>query len=507
MMLNDWLREPTMLAALVVLPTAAALASAWLTRRAMRARADRKRASANDPHTDGVTGVMSRPGFEAALSSRVATVQGGGVGFCVLAAGLDGFRVVNDTHGPAFGDQLLRATADRLRTLCSPSTPLCRVGGDEFAIALDTPGEAGEVLAQRIVEAFRLPLQANGQEVQIGISVGIATAPAHGAGPALIRNAAAAMRAVKRSGGGTYAVFDPRIEAQHREEFSIAHELRDAVAKNQLELLYQPKIDAHSLQITAVEALMRWRHPTLGIVSPARFIPVAEKHGLIGAIGDWALERALKQAAVWRRAGLRMRVAINVSGYQMRQDDFALSLERGLKTHGLQPGRFTCEITESVAMEDTAVTRRAFARLSKIGVHVSIDDFGTGHSSLAMLRRLPAQELKIDRAFVTDLVQSTEARAIVKAIIEMARALNLKVVAEGVETQEQRDLLVRMGCDELQGYLFAKPMGARAIAIWAADAAKTLSKSFRPSLFAETVQREVKTELMYRPTVIELRRR
>jgi EAL domain-containing protein (putative c-di-GMP-specific phosphodiesterase class I) len=233
--------------------------------------------------------------------------------------------------------------------------------------------------------------------------------------------------------------------------------------------------------------LLRWRHPTLGVVSPTRFIPIAERHGMIESIGNWVLETALKQAAAWREAGLRMRVAINVSGYQMRQDDFAVSLERGLKKHKLQPGRFTCEITESVAMEDTAVTRRAFARLSKIGVHVSIDDFGTGYSSLATLRRLPAQELKIDQAFVTDIVHCDEARAIVRAVIEMARALGLEVVAEGVENEAQRDLLVRLGCDKLQGYLFAKPMGARAIAIWAADERKDSTPSFRSSLFTETL--------------------
>jgi EAL domain-containing protein (putative c-di-GMP-specific phosphodiesterase class I) len=318
------------------------------------------------------------------------------------------------------------------------------------------------------------------------VSVGVALFPKHGGSVQLIQRAAAAMRAVKRSGGGSHALFDPRIETEQREELKIAQELRQAIARCELELVYQPKIDATSLQVTAVEALLRWKHPHLGMVSPARFIPIAEKHGLIESIGNWVLEAALDQAAAWRKAGLRMRVAINVSGFQMRQDDFARRLETGLRAHGLQPNRFTCEITESVAMEDTQVTRSAFDRLGKLGVHVSIDDFGTGHSSLATLRRLPAQELKIDRAFVADMATDPDARAIVEAVLTMARALGLRAVAEGVETPAQRDLLVQMGCDELQGYLFAKPMSARAIVLWAMDAPTSLAQTFRPSLFKDT---------------------
>jgi EAL domain-containing protein (putative c-di-GMP-specific phosphodiesterase class I) len=223
------------------------------------------------------------------------------------------------------------------------------------------------------------------------------------------------------------------------------------------------------------------------MVSPAKFIPIAEKHGLIVMLGTWVMDSALAQAAVWRKAGMRMRVAINVSGYQMRQDDFAQRLERGLKSHGLTPGRFTVEVTESVAMEDTEVTRAAFTRMQQVGLHVSVDDFGTGHSSLASLRRLPASELKIDRAFVCDVEHSAEAQTIVKAIVDMAHTLGLRVVAEGVETEDQRDFLVDAGCDELQGYLFAKPMNARAITLWAMDAPVTLAQSFRPSIFKETM--------------------
>ena len=222
------------------------------------------------------------------------------------------------------------------------------------------------------------------------------------------------------------------------------------------------------------------------MISPAVFIPLAERTGLIQEIGSWVLDEALRQAAAWRDKGLRMRVAINVSGHQMRAGDFVDQLERGLARHGLSAGRFTCEITETVAMEDTAATQRAFVRLGELGVHVSIDDFGTGHSSLAMLRRLPVAELKIDRAFVSDLADSEGARSIALAVMQMAKSLGLRVVAEGVETEAQRDILIGMGCDELQGYLFGKPMPAASLAVWAMDDTGAAPISFRPSLFKAT---------------------
>jgi EAL domain-containing protein (putative c-di-GMP-specific phosphodiesterase class I) len=262
-----------------------------------------------------------------------------------------------------------------------------------------------------------------------------------------------------------------------------------AIEQRQLELVYQPKIDAKSLQVTAAEALLRWHHPRRGVISPAVFIPIAERHRLICAIGNWVIEEATRQAAAWRDKGLRMRVAINVSGYQMRQDDFAERLDHALRSNRLQPSRFTCEITETVAMEDTRVTQEAFEHLRRLGVHVSIDDFGTGHSSLATLRRLPAAELKIDRAFVADLATSAEARSIVAAIVQMARSLGLRVVAEGVETQAQSELLVNLGCDELQGFLFARPMSARALGLWASEDNLSEIVGFRPSLFKETIVR------------------
>jgi diguanylate cyclase (GGDEF)-like protein len=478
---------PLVWGALLVALVAVALGVAWAVRgRLHRTDIARPRAANPDGATDAVTGLMARAAFELALAQALDTERGDGRNGALLYAGLDGFRLVNEGAGHAQGDRVLAAAAHKLREVCGARVPMCRTAGDEFAIWLNADTTTCELMARRVSEALAGGVPLDGQQLAAGVSVGLALYPEHGSSAQLILRAAAAMRAVKRAGGGSYAVFDPRIETEQREELRIAQDLRQAVSRKELELVYQPKIDASSLQVTAVEALLRWKHPQLGMVSPARFIPIAEKHGLIEAIGNWVLEAALQQAAVWRKAGMRMRVAINVSGFQMRQDDFAKRLQAGLRKHGLQPNRFTCEITESVAMEDTQVTRSAFDRLRELGVHVSIDDFGTGHSSLATLRRLPAQEIKIDRAFVADVATDADAKAIVGAVLTMARALGLRVVAEGVETPAQRDLLVQMGCDELQGYLFAKPMSARAIVLWAMDAPASLAQTFRPSLFKDT---------------------
>jgi len=278
------------------------------------------------------------------------------------------------------------------------------------------------------------------------------------------------------------------MSADLREQTLLVADLRQAIEQGQLELYFQPKVDARTLHITAAEALLRWHHPTRGHVSPAVFIPLAERNGLIGTIGNWVIEEACRVAGHWRELGLRMRVAVNISGYQMRQDDLVERIQEALHRYHLQPGRFTCEITESVAMEDTKGTQQTFEKMRSIGLHVSIDDFGTGYSSLATLRRLPASELKVDRAFVSDLAESEDARSIANSIIGLAKALNLKVVAEGVETQQQCDLLMKMGCDELQGYLFSRPIPAAEMERLALVApSERRGPGFSDSLFNATV--------------------
>ena len=435
---------------------------------------------------DGLTGLPTRGAFEDVLDFAYEDAQASGAEFAVLYIGLDGMRSVNDLQGHAGGDAVLAEAGRRLLALTSEEA-CARIASDEFAVLVHGGVEAGRRAAQRVLEALAAPLRVGGQALQLTASVGVARYPEHGSRPQLLQNAATAMRSVKLAGGGAWAEYHLKMTESVREKLELARDLQRAVQGNQLELVYQPKVDARSLQITAAEALLRWKHPVKGVVSPDLFIPLAERHGLIGAIGDWVLDEAIRQAADWRDKGLRMRVAINVSGYQMRQDDFVERLARGLARHELRAERFTCEITETLAMEDTTVTQRAFARLGEIGAHVSIDDFGTGHSSLAALRRLPAAELKIDSAFVSDLATSADARTIVQAIVQMAHTLELRVVAEGVENAEQRDLLVALGCDELQGFFFAKPMSAAELELWAIHDDGPGDMGFRDSLFTETM--------------------
>lgn len=478
---------PATLAALVggALAASAAAAWAWRSRRgAAPARATGT--AAPDSGLDALTGLPIRVRFELMMQDGLTASERTGSDSCVLCIGVDGMRLVNERFGQPVGDRVLVGVAARLRELVGASTPLGRLGGDEFALWLNAPRDAGEKLALRLVQAFAAALQVDGRDIGVTLSVGLAVAPEHGGNLRLLAKAAAAMQSVKRNGGDSHALFDPRIEAAHGEEAAIARELQQAVVKRQLELFYQPRLDTATLQVSAVEALLRWRHPTLGLVSPARFIPIAERHGLIDSIGGWALDAALKQAGAWRAAGIKLRMAVNVSGRQFRQDDFATKLERALKAHGLPADAVVCEIAEDAAVENTEATRRAFDKLHKLGVGIAIDDFGASAAAIAALHDVPAQELKLDRALLASIARQPEARLAFASAVQAARALKLKLVAQGVESEPQRALAVQLGCDELQGYLFAKPMSARAVAIWAADAATTLAQTFKPSAFKDT---------------------
>lgn len=438
-----------------------------------------------------VESLLSGDRVAQALDAAVARCDRESGSLCLLLINLDNLQAVNDGYGHLQADLLIAEAARRLSSLAGPDTGLARMGGVEFLMLVhaDLPGACD--LAGRLCRELARPYPVAGRaDAAMTCSIGLAAYPRHGARPRLVGHAAAAMRQVKQAGGGDYMVFDPKMAVDLREQAELVADLRQAVARNQLELYYQPKVDARSLQITAAEALLRWHHPQRGMISPALFIPLAERHGLIAAIGNWVIDDATRQAAAWRALGLRMRVAINISAYQMRQDDLVDRIQQALARHNLQPSRFTCEITESVAMEDTQVTQRSFERLRRAGLHVSIDDFGVGQASLSYLRRLPAAELKIDASFVHDLGQNEDARSIVDAVVKLAHALGLRVVAEGVETALQRDLLVQLDCDELQGFLFAKPMAAAQLAVWAQLADERpppQAVDFRDSLFQDTL--------------------
>ena len=361
---------------------------------------------------------------------------------------------------------------------------VARLSGDEFLMLLTgnpAPDEATS-LAVTLLEAVAAPFRVSGR-VSVTCSIGIAMYREHGAMATLIAHAKTALRAAKQTGGETSCIFELRMMSGVREHTDLLRDLRRAVHNGELELVYQPKIHAPSGQGPAPKrccaGTIRSAAPSArrcSFRSPSVF-------GLISAIGNWVIDEACRQARVWRDAGLRMRVAINISMHQLRRADPADPIAAALKRERIEPDRLTCEITESVAMDDPEGTMAMFQRLSAVRVNLSIDDFGTGYSSLAYLRKLPARELKIDRSFVLDLEASGDARAVVDAVIRLAHALSPKVVAEGVETEGQSKILSELGCDQLQGYLFARPMSAAALSLWAMQEAGASELDFRPSLF------------------------
>ena len=438
---------------------------------------------------DHLTGLPTRLYFESKLNGAARKCRDGGARLAVFFIDLDGFKPVNDTFGHSSGDRVLEQVGARLKLIARGSGVAARVGGDEFVLLGPAAGSqaAAAQVAARVIESLSKPYRVDEREVLISCSVGIALYPEGCSPNKLIARADAAMYAAKRAGGSRHCFYSREMDADVQQNFDMLRDLREALVRNELELFFQPKVDARSGKVTAAEALLRWNHPTRGMVMPGEFIPLAERSGLIGPLGDWVIEAACRQARAWRDKGLRMRVAINLSAYQMRQDDIADRITDALSRYRIHPSLLTCEITESAAMEDTLATQETFRRLGELGAHLSIDDFGTGYSSLSYLRQLPAQELKIDMSFVKDIESGADARAVVDAVVKLAHALGLKVVAEGVENPRQQQILVELGCDELQGYLFAKPMSARALLLWAIGD-RSESVAFRDSLFGETRQ-------------------
>jgi diguanylate cyclase (GGDEF)-like protein len=429
--------------------------------------------------TDALTGLPNRVLFEDRL--RHALLRMGRANqikveerIAVLFVDLDGFKPINDSFGHAAGDHILRATADRLARLVKESDTVARVGGDEFLILLEGVRDDAECAqaANKVLRALSEPFSIMGKQLQIACSIGMVLHPDQGEPDKLVSNADAAMYAAKRAGGGNYAMFESSMGADASVQLELQSDLRQALVLKQFELYYQPKIDGRSTRTSGVEALVRWNHPQRGLIAPVHFIGLAERFGLIVRLGDWIIDEACRQIAQWQSQGMTMSVAVNLSVMQLREADFADRVGQALARHGVPASLLLCEITESLAMEDFRATERTIAGLARIGVFLSIDDFGTGYSSLSHLRQLPARQVKIDRSFVQDLETQEDARAVVDAVIRLAHALGLGVVAEGVETQAQRDLLLAMGCDELQGFFYAKPMDAPALLEWF-DARKT----------------------------------
>ncbi|WP_130905636.1 EAL domain-containing protein [Pseudomonas sp. Sample_22] len=413
---------------------------------------------------DTLTGLPNRVLLADRIDQAMSRVNGEGGCFALMFIDLDGFKPVNDAFGHHMGDQLLREVSLRLREDLRSQDTLARIGGDEFVllVQLTEPNDAVGLAARQvslISRAFRVAEH----DLQISASVGIALYPGNGqSAHELLMNADAAMYHAKGAGKNGYSFFDASMNSNARKQLQLLQDLRNAVEHQQFCLHYQPKFDASNGRPVGAEALLRWEHPTQGMLLPDKFIELAEKTGLIIPIGEWVLNEACRQMREWYVLGYTdWRIAVNLSALQFCHAGLVQSVAKALATHHLPANSLTLEITETTAMSDADASMTVLQELSDMGVDLSIDDFGTGYSSLMYLKRLPANELKIDRGFVRDLERDSDDAAIVSAIVALGQALGLRIVAEGVETGVQQDFLTQLGCDSLQGYLLGHPLPAQ----------------------------------------------
>ncbi|WP_350298000.1 EAL domain-containing protein [Pseudomonas putida] len=459
---------------LVLITTLAVLAVALLTSvldarlEARTAELARSLTLANQELTqlalhDTLTDLPNRTLLADRIEQAIAKVAEQGGCFALMFIDLDGFKPVNDAFGHHIGDLLLKAVAARLRGHLHSQDTLARIGGDEFVllVELQEPNDAMDVAVKQVNLVSR-PFRVAEHDLQLSASLGIVLYPGNGQDQhELLRNADAAMYHAKSAGKNGYSFFDVSMNSNARQQLQLLQDLRLALEQRQFRLHYQPKFDAQACQPIGAEALLRWEHPQQGLLLPDRFIGLAEKTGLIIPIGEWVLTEACRQMRQWLDQGHHgWRMAVNLSAIQFCHTGLVDSVARALQQNGLPANCLTLEITETTAMHDADASLTVLQRLSDMGVDLSIDDFGTGYSSLMYLKRLPANELKIDRGFVRDLEQDSDDAAIVSAIVALGQALGLRIVAEGVETDKQQDFLTRLGCDSLQGYLLGQPVPA-----------------------------------------------
>ncbi|WP_434518945.1 putative bifunctional diguanylate cyclase/phosphodiesterase [Pseudomonas sp. NFX1] len=459
---------------LVLITTLAVLAVALLTSvldarlEARTAELARSLTLANQELTqlalhDTLTDLPNRTLLADRIEQAIGKVAEQGGCFALMFIDLDGFKPVNDAFGHHVGDLLLKAVAARLRGHLHSQDTLARIGGDEFVllVELQEPNDAMDVAVKQVNLVSR-PFRVAEHDLQLTASLGIVLYPGNGLDQhELLRNADAAMYHAKSAGKNGYSFFDVSMNSNARQQLQLLQDLRQALEQGQFRLHYQPKFDAQACQPIGAEALLRWEHPQQGLLLPDRFIGLAEKTGLIIPIGEWVLDEACRQMRQWLDQGhLGWRMAVNLSAIQFCHAGLVESVARALSENGLPANCLTLEITETTAMHDADASLTVLQRLSDMGVDLSIDDFGTGYSSLMYLKRLPANELKIDRGFVRDLEQDSDDAAIVSAIVALGQALGLRIVAEGVETGKQQDFLTRLGCDSLQGYLLGQPVPA-----------------------------------------------
>lgn len=423
-----------------------------------------KRTIEHMAYHDVLTGLPNRLLLLDRMKQAIIEAGRHGREVAAIITDIDRFKYINDSHGHGTGDLLLKGIAERMTTCVRPGDTIARLDGDEFAIMLADVAHADDValVMQKIMDCFARPLYAAGNEFFVTMSTGVTLFPHDGGDPEeLLRHAEVAMYRASEQGGDNYQFYSTEMSAMAAEHLALETALRHAIERNEFLLHYQPQISLETGTVVGMEALLRWQCPERGLVSPAKFIPLAEETGLILPIGEWVLRTACAQTRAWHLAGFHnLRVAVNVSARQLREQSLIESVSRILSESGLEPRFLDVELTESLLIQHTDATHATLRDLHSMGISISIDDFGTGYSSLSYLKHLAIDVLKIDQSFVRDISTDQNDAAIVRAITTMARSLGMRTIAEGVETAEQLDYLRRHGCDEMQGYHFSKPLPA-----------------------------------------------
>lgn len=412
---------------------------------------------------DNVTHLPNRHYFKERLELVISGVQRFGEICGLMFIDLDDFKIVNDTLGHHIGDELLKEVASRFNHALRAGDIVCRIGGDEFAVILENiqGPEQAEMVAAKIIHSLGAPIILEGKEMFIGASIGIGICPDHASDiSSLLRNADTAMYRAKEQGKNCYQFYQPEMEGKALKRFTLENSLRRAIESGELVLHYQPQVDIISGHIVGFEALLRWQHPEMGMISPADFIPISEESGLIIAIGEWVLRTACEQGNAWQMLAPDLVMSVNFSGRQLRQHDIVERVLKILQETGMPPHLLDIELTESTLMDNTNETIHKTERLHASGIRISIDDFGTGYSSMSYLKRFPISNLKIDRSFIRDIPGDSDDVAITQAIIALGNSLEINLIAEGVETSEQLDFLHRNDCTRIQGFLLSQPLSA-----------------------------------------------
>jgi len=414
-------------------------------------------------HHDVLTGLPNRLLLRDRFGQAAALADRDQTGVAVLFLDLDNFKQVNDTLGHNYGDQLLVRVVERLHSHLRDTDTISRQGGDEFIVLLPHLNDLAVIggIAHNIVTAFAEPFEIDHYAINTSFSIGISLYPDDGREfDGLLKNADTALYQAKDSGRDTYRFFSEKMNLDAEEQLYLQGQLRNAVKNEEFLLHYQPQVDIANGRIIGAEALVRWQHPELGLIPPGKFIPLAERSGVVIPMGEWVLNEACRQARIWQENGLPLVMAVNLSALQFKRGNLLETVANALKQSGLAASQLELELTESILLQDVETAIKTLRSLKDMGIKLSIDDFGTGYSSLSYLKRLAVDKLKIDQSFVRDLAEGADSAAIVRAIIQLGHTLQLTVIAEGVETDPQLAFLRDHGCDEIQGYLFGRPVPA-----------------------------------------------